>query len=275
MVASMADLNGHDADAGRRPLIVRAAAILERAATILADAGDLLVPAACVACRSPLAVHHALCPDCWGAIDFIRPPLCDRLGLPMPYDPGGPIVSARALADPPEFDRARAVGRFAGVLRELVQGLKYSDELHGARLFGRLLAVAAADLLPGTDLIVAMPLARARLWRRRYNQAAVLADALSRRCRLAHDPLALERFRATATQVGLTRTERRKNVDGAFRVPARRARRIEGRNILLVDDVMTSGATAEAAARALKKAGAARVDVVVLGLVTDALAANA
>jgi ComF family protein len=234
---------------------------------------DLLVPPVCVACRTPVSDYDALCPDCWITIDFIRPPLCDRLGLPMPYDTGGPVISAAALATPPAYDRARAVARHGGTMRELIHALKYADQLHGARLFGRWLREAAADLLPGADLLVPIPLARSRLWHRRYNQAAVLAQAMSRCSGVPDAPLALTRKRRTTSQVGLTPDQRRRNGQGAFEVPAGWRRRIDGRAIILVDDVITTGATAEAATRALRQAGARRIDIVALALVTDALPA--
>ncbi|MEZ5773653.1 MAG: ComF family protein [Hyphomicrobiaceae bacterium] len=236
---------------------------------------DLLVPPVCVNCRTPLTDHHTLCAQCWQTVDFIRHPLCDRLGIPLPFDPGGIVVSAEALAHPPAFDRARAVARYGGTLRDMIHGLKYGDQHHALSLFGRWLALAAADLLPGTDLIVPVPLAYWRLWRRRFNQAALLADELSRATGIRHDPMLLRRTRATETQVGKSLDQRRRNVEGAFAVPRRARRRIEGRNVLLVDDVITTGSTVEAATRALRRAGAARVDVVALARVTGDVPANA
>jgi ComF family protein len=237
---------------------------LVRAAT------SLLVPPVCLACRVPLASADALCGACWRGIDFIRPPVCDRLGIPLPFDTGGPTLSAAALANPPAYDRARAVARFDGAMRRLVHGLKYADRHEGLALFGRWLAGAAGELLPGTDLIVPVPLARWRLWRRRYNQAALLARALGRETGLPVEPMVLVRTRATPSQVGLTPDQRRRNVQGAFAVPERMLAAVQGRNVLLLDDVVTTGATAEACARTLRRAGATRVDVIALGLVTEA-----
>lgn len=240
-----------------------------RLARIVRRLGDLLVPPACAACREPIADHDALCPDCWRQIRFIRPPLCDRLGRPLPYDTGAVTVSAAALAAPPAYDRARAVACYEGVMRRLVHELKYGDQHHARRLFGRWLRLAAADLLPGTDLILPVPLQRWRLWRRRFNQSAILADALSRATGIPADPLALVRTRATTSQVGLGAAERRRNVEGAFAVRRLRLSAVAGRNLLLVDDVITTGATVDAIARTLRRAGAARVDVVALAMVTD------
>jgi len=242
--------------------------ILRRAASALAD---LLVPPLCLACHVPLASHHALCPSCWGQIDFIRPPLCDRLGLPMPFDVGGTMVSAAAAAAPPEYDRARAVARFEGPMRALVHDLKFHDRHDGVRLFGRWLQQAGAEILQDADLLVPVPLARARLLNRRFNQSALLALEVSRLTGIPADPFALRRIRRTLSQVGLSPEQRRKNVRGAFTVPEGRKPRIRGAHVVLIDDVITTGATAGACAMALKRAGAARVDVLALALVAEAL----
>ena len=215
-----------------------------------------------------LAVHDALCAQCWRSIKFIRPPLCDRLGIPLPYDIGGRAISAQAEADPPEYDRARAVAQFDGVLRDLIHQLKYGDSHIARRLFGRWLAEAGAELLRDADLIVPVPLDRWRLLKRRFNQAAILSQELHRMTGAAWDPLVLLRAKRTSTQVGLTRDQRRHNVQSAFEIHPARTTAVEDRAIVLVDDVITTGATVEACARVLKRAGASRVDVLALGLVT-------
>lgn len=200
---------------------------------------------------------------------FIRPPLCDVLGIPLPFDTGGRMVSAAAVAFPPAYNRARAVAHHSGAMRTLVHQLKYADRHDGRRLMGRWLADAGGELLPGVDVIVPVPLSRLRLVLRHYNQAAVLAGELSRQTGVPADPLLLRRIRMTRSQVGMTRDQRRRNVAGAFHVPDRRRSGLAGRNVLLLDDVITTGATADACARALKRAGAARVDVLALALVTS------
>lgn len=229
---------------------------------------DLVVPPCCLVCRTRLASHHQLCGACWRSVHFIRAPLCDVMGIPLPFDTGDRMVSAAALAQPPAYDRARAVAHFGGSLRELVHQFKYADRHDARALFGRWLAEAGRELRDGADVIVPVPMTRLRLLLRRFNQAAVLARELSRHMGIPVDPHLLERARASTRQVGLTRDQRRRNVAGAFAVPVRRRSRIEGRNVLLIDDVITTGATVNACARALKRAGAARVDVLALGIVT-------
>lgn len=234
--------------------------------------GDILMPPLCLNCHKPLSRHHALCPPCWRQIDFIRPPLCDRLGLPLPFDPGGgAIVSAAALADPPDYDRARAVAVYGGTMRQLIRDLKFHDRHDAKRLFGRWLVESGQSLLSDPEaLLVPVPLNPWRLIARRFNQAAVLAQEVSRltghRCVTG----ALSRVRVTESQVGKTRAQRRENVRGAFRVHASCKDGLVGRHVVLVDDVVTTGATAGACARALKRAGAGQVDVLALALATGA-----
>lgn len=179
------------------------------------------------------------------------------------------MISAAAAADPPPYDRARAVGHYTGTLRELVQDFKFADR-HAARvLLVRLMCEAGADLLAQADVVIPVPLSRRRLLTRRFNQAALLAQTVARAKGLPYAPLALIRTRATPRQVGLTRHERALNVRGAFAVPARLADEVSGRRVLLIDDVITTGATCGAAARALRRGGASGVDVLALALVTD------
>jgi ComF family protein len=246
--------------------VVAAGGVMRRA---LVAASDVIMPPLCLACHEPLGVHDALCASCWSGIDFIRPPLCDRLGLPMPFDAGGVMVSAAAIADPPAYDRARAVAHYTNVMRTLIHNLKFRDRHDARRLFGRWLAEAGAGLIGEADVVVPVPLGRWRLLQRRFNQAAIVAHEVARHAGLAFEPLALVRPRATRTQVGLTRRQRHENVRGAFAVPSSRSACIRGRNVLLIDDVITTGATAGACAKALKKAGAAKVDVLALALVAD------
>ena len=240
-----------------------------RAKVALRSMFDVVLPPLCLGCKARLIDHDALCPACWRGITFIRPPVCDRLGVPMPFDIGAPMVSAAAEADPPHYDRARAVARYDGLMRDLVHAFKFADSHDGRRLFGRWLCEAGADVIASADLIMPIPLARMRLLSRRFNQAQILAAELARRTGKPVDAFGLARTRTTAHQIGLSRAERRRNVSGAFAVPAQRLHTVAGKSVLLVDDVITTGATASAAARALKKAGAARVDVLALALVCE------
>jgi ComF family protein len=251
------------APSGRPPSRLGQAARLAWATT-----ADFIVPPVCLGCKKPLGSHDCLCAACWCQVSFIRAPLCDKLGWPMPFDTGGTMISAGAIADPPDYARARAVARFEGLMRDLVHGLKYSDRHDARRLFGTWMAAAGADLLAEADLIVPVPLHRWRLLKRRFNQSAIIAGEVARVSGVALDQRILERVKATPQQVEMTsRDQRRLNMSGAFRVALDRWPQIEDRRIVLVDDVITTGATVNACARALKRAGAAQVDVLALGLV--------
>ena len=230
---------------------------------------DVFLPPVCLGCEARLDAHDALCPACWRTIDFIRPPLCDRLGIPMPYDTGGTMISAAAVAAPPDYDRARAVARYDGLMRDLIHDFKFRDTHDARTLFGRWMSEAGRDLITGCDVLVPVPLARWRLLTRRFNQSQILAREVAWQTGKPAAPFSLVRVRTTKSQIGLSRTERRRNVAGAFAVPQAQLASIAGKAVLLIDDVITTGATASSAAKTLKKAGAARVDVLALALAGD------
>jgi ComF family protein len=226
---------------------------------------DLLYPPGCLNCRAAVAEHGGLCARCWSGMGFIERPFCERLGAPFERDFEAPgMISLEAAAHPPVFARARAVARYDGeTARALANRLKYYDRLELALPIGRWMARAGSELLRDADLLVPTPLHRMRLAARRFNQAAALARVISQESAVPLETMALERVKATAPQVGLTRAQRAANLAGAFRVDQARAGRIAGARVVLVDDVLTTGATANAAARALLKAGAERVDLLV------------
>lgn len=233
--------------------------------SLLSPLADLLLPPVCIVCRTRIGGHGLICGACFAKIDFIAPPLCDRLGVPLPYDMGeGRQLSGAAIAKPPVYDRARAVARYSSTMRELIQSFKYHDRHEGVSLFGRWLNKAGAELLDDADLIVPVPLNSWRLWSRRFNQSAMLAHEVGQLARVPVDCSALARVRQTISQVGLSPDQRRRNVAGAFKVPKARAGAIKDKKIVVIDDVITTGATAEACARVLRRAVAARVDVLAL-----------
>jgi ComF family protein len=215
----------------------------------LGTIANLLLPPVCIACRRRIGSHGLLCGACFAKIDFIASPLCARLGVPLPYDAGDPCLSAAAIAEPPVYDRARAVARYSETMRDLIQSFKYRDRHEGLALFGRWLARAGAELLADADLILPVPLYPSRLWWRRFNQSAMLVQAVARETDVAADCFVLRRVRRTASQVGLTGEQRRRNVLGAFKVDPSRRTEVRGKNIVVDDDVITTGATAEACAR--------------------------
>src|SRR5579863_8962117 len=248
------------------PVHIRRAADAIRA--VLRAALDLALPPLCPACREPVA-SRALCPACWSKLSFITRPYCERLGIPFVYDPGPGILSMEAIADPPAYRRARAAVRFDEIARALVHALKYGDRLDLAPMMGRWVSHAGRELLAEADALVPVPLHWRRLWARRFNQSAMLAAAISAESSVPIAAGVLKRVKPTAQQVGLSRTERAANVQGAFRVPPEAKGAVDGRRLVLVDDVLTSGATVDGCARALLRAGAANVDVLIFARVAD------
>jgi ComF family protein len=251
------------ARAGRASAAIRA---------VFGRALDLALPPLCPACRGPVG-GDGLCGPCWSQLAPIEPPYCERLGIPFAYDPGPGVLSMEAISDPPAFHRARAAVRYDDIARKLVHSLKYADRLDLAPTMGRWMTRAGRALFEDADALVPVPLHWRRLWARRFNQSALLARSIARETGLPVADLALKRVKATAQQVGLSQSERALNVQGAFRVQPDARTDVAGRRLVLVDDVLTSGATSDACARALLRAGARSVDVVVFARVVDAVRA--
>ena len=254
------------------PAIIAALPRLKRAGAsaraVLRAALDLALPRLCAVCREPVD-GEGLCPACWAKLSFITRPNCERLGIPFVYDPGAGILSMEAIADPPAYQRARAAVRFDEIARALVHALKYGDRLDLAPMMGRWLAQAGSELLVEADALVPVPLHWRRHWARRFNQSALLAAAIARASGVPIAARALKRVKFTPQQVGLSRAQRAANIQGAFRVPADGKAEVVGQRLILIDDVLTSGATVEGCAKALLRAGARTVDVLVFARVAE------
>lgn len=222
---------------------------------------DQLYPPACIACQSPLTGGDSLCPACFSGLRQISAPLCPVLGIPFETDLGSEARSAEALADPPPFSRARAAVRYGEIAGTLVSRLKYGDRPELARFCARLMAAAGRDFWASDPVLVPVPLHPSRLRFRRYNQSALLAQELARLTGSRLDLHLVRRHRKTRQQVGLSGDGRLRNVQGAFSVHPRFMERVQGRSVVLVDDVYTTGATVKAVTRVLKRAGAAEINV--------------
>jgi ComF family protein len=179
------------------------------------------------------------------------------------------LLSMEAIANPPAYGRARAAVRYDDVARSLVHALKYQDRTDLAPTMGRWMARAGRELLQDTDVLIPVPLHWRRGWSRRYNQSGALARVIERHSGVKLASEALRRVRRTEQQIGLSRTQRASNVQGAFKVAPERNGDVAGRRVVLIDDVLTSGATVDARARALLRAKAASVDVLVFARVVD------
>lgn len=231
---------------------------------------DMVLPVTCCVCARPVSGAGGLCETCWGELEMIAQPVCDAYGTPFAFEEGDGAVSARAIANPPVWDRARAAAMFNDCSQQLVHALKYRDRHEVVHAMARMMIHAGRDVISQADLIVPVPLHRWRLWSRRYNQAALLAARVGAVTDISTQTDLLQRVRNTRSQVGLGEGQRSRNVKGAFLVPDVRAGDVMGQRVLLVDDVLTSGATANECARVLKLAGAVHVDVLVFALVSDA-----
>jgi len=222
---------------------------------------DFLLPPRCPACGERILSHGHLCGNCWQELAPIAAPWCASCGLPFEVDVGPDAQCGACMKDPPAFDWARAAVSYEALGRDLIIRMKHGGAGASIPAFVTMMArVVPPDALP--DLIVPVPLHRWRLLKRRFNQSQLLAKGLAGKLGVRADPFILERTRPTPSQGTLDRKGRRKNVQGAFRVPPSCSSQLEGKRVLLVDDVLTTGATASACAVALKKAGASQVGVV-------------
>lgn len=222
---------------------------------------DLAYPPVCLNCDAPVVRADTLCAPCFAQLKPISAPLCPILGLPFAASLGHGALSGEALADPPPFGRARAAVVYDDLAGRLVSRLKYGDRPELALFCARLLAVAGHELWAGEALLVPVPLHPGRHRQRRYNQSMELARALGRVTGLAVAPLLVHRTRQTRQQVGLSGAGRARNVAGAFAADRELVARTRGRRLILIDDVYTTGATVKAVTRALRRGGAAAIDV--------------
>ncbi len=223
---------------------------------------DVLVPPGCLLCGAKVASGPGLCAACWTGLEIIEEPRCPLGGRPLEHEG----AEAPAPLRPPAWDGLRAAVLFNETGRRIVHQLKYGDHPAAAHVMATLMRRALGGGLERGVILVPVPLHRRKLWRRRFNQSALLAQIMARGTPARAEPLILQRIRPTRPQVGLGRAARQRNVRRAFAVAEGRAGTLRGRHVVLVDDVLTTGATAEACCRALRAAGAARVEVAVFAL---------
>ncbi|RWN22922.1 MAG: ComF family protein [Mesorhizobium sp.] len=240
---------------------IKSIAITNLARSVVGWPARMLFPPVCAGCRRHVSQPGVLCGACWPKLRLLERPWCPVMGTPFTHHMGEGFLSAEAIADPPPFERARAAVAYSGVARQMVQGLKYQDRTDLAPWMARWMVRAGADLIADADVVVPVPLHWRRFFRRRFNQSAELARAVSTLSQLPFAPSAVRRVKLTRQQVGLERSEREENVRAAFRVPAEAEIEIAGRRVLLIDDVYTTGATVRSATKALKRGGAVAVDV--------------
>ena len=234
---------------------------------------DLVFPALCPVCAATLAERRRdpLCGTCWDRIARISPPCCDRCGLPWRTStpllssvfPAGSPVCGACRIEPPGWDWARIGAEYEGVVRDAIHALKFRGQRALARPLAQLIGEQWPPLARDVAALVPVPLGRPRERARGFNQAALLAERLAPSLGVAVRPRWLKRLRDTQPQSDLGAAERRANVRGAFEARAE----VAGRHVVVVDDVLTTGATVAECARALRAAGAARIGVVAVARV--------
>ncbi|WP_228121019.1 ComF family protein [Gluconobacter cerevisiae] len=226
---------------------------------------NTLLPPVCAACGTEVMTEGAFCSTCFQTAHRIVSPQCDRCGVPLENEALGGTQNCCAAchAHPPVWRSARAAFVYDAWSRRLILPLKYSDHTENAAVLARHMAVAAQDLLEKVTLVVPVPLYRTRLWKRRYNQAGLMAQGVARLAELPCAVDALQRVRPTKALARLSAGEREQEMTQAIQVRKGRDTLIRGQAVLLVDDVLTTGSTATACTLALMKAGAASVDILV------------
>lgn len=225
---------------------------------------NIIFPPQCLVCDGRVATHGAMCGACWQGVAFITDPMCDACGLPFEFDIGKNAMCADCLHTRPPYAHARAAFRYDEKSNRLITRFKYGDHTQLAKIYGQWLTSAGKELLARSDLLIPVPLHYWRFVSRRFNQSAMLAGEISKKTGLLHLPNAIKRTRHTKQQTGLTKPQREENVKNAFTINKRYKQMVKGKNILLIDDVITTGSTIEQCTKALIKAGAAQVNVLTL-----------
>ena len=225
-----------------------------------------LVPARCLACGEPVQDSASVCAVCWQKLKLLDEPLCDVMGTAFAYDQGEGALSTQALSHPPPWNKSRSAMVFDENSKGFVHAFKYGDKGEAGLFMLRMMQRAGHKLIAQADIIMPVPLHWRRLWHRRFNQAAYLAQKIARDAAKPYEAQLLKRTKATRQQVGLKAKERHANMRKAFVAVDPKAR-LRGKKILLVDDVRTTGATISACVEVLKAAGAAQVFVLTFALV--------
>ncbi len=239
--------------------------------TFIENAVDLILPPRCPITGDLVDRQGVISPKAWAKLDFITKPFCKTCGIPFGFegdiDDAGESMCTKCLDKPPIFKSARSALIYNDTSRDLILGFKHGDKTHIAPSFVPWLTRAGSQMLENADYLIPVPLHRLRLISRRYNQAAIIAQALSRRTQIPHLPLALTRIRATQSQGHLKPDERARNVRKAFALNPKFKETLKGKSVILIDDVFTTGATVQECTKVLLKEGAKQVHILTLARV--------
>ncbi len=225
---------------------------------------NIVYPPQCLSCRDLVQSQGALCISCWKNIEFIQDPQCVSCGYPFDFDADNESLCAHCIAKKPLYDRARAVFRYDENSRKIVTRFKYSDKIHACNTYAKWMVKSGEELLEGADFVVPVPLHRRRLMRRYYNQSALLANAIGKITGVKSLPEALIRTKNTKPQASMSYQQRQVNVRSVFTYNPKYSDIIADKVVVLIDDVMTTGATVKYCTKALLKAGAVKVDVLTM-----------
>lgn len=228
---------------------------------------DMVLPHTCGLCREVMNSGQSLCADCWGGLQFIARPHCDCCGLPFAFDLGPGALCAKCVEKRPSFTAARAALKYDDHSKQMILAFKHGDKIHLRGLLAKFLYQSGKDVLQGANLIAPVPLHWWRMVKRKYNQAALLSSEIANYSGLDHEAHLLLRKKRTVPHENMSRDEREKNVSKAFTVNPKYVDSVKGKIIVLVDDVMTSGATVNECAKTLLKQGVAEVRVLTLARV--------
>jgi len=227
---------------------------------------DIIFPPKCLSCKVYIESDGGLCHKCWEEIDFISSPQCYSCGTPFEIQTSNDNICGKCIATPPKYSMARSVLRYNEKSSKLITNFKYYDSTHACHHFARWLSRTGEDMIADTDIITPVPLHKMRLLTRRYNQCALLCNSLSELTgKVTYNNL-LIRHKNTKPQAGLEFNKRINNVKSAFKINPDLIEQINNKNILLIDDVMTTGSTIDSCTKTLLKSGARNVYVLTIAM---------
>lgn len=228
---------------------------------------DLLLPPRCLHCGDAVSNHQSLCGSCWSRLTFLRPPYCKICGWPFPHEDFHDLLCPNCSFKKPVFASARAVVHYNDGSKGLILKFKHGDATYLAPALSQWMVQAAPEILAKTDCLIPVPLHWRRLLMRRYNQATLLAQGISKKTGIALGLGILKRHRATSPQGHFSRKARSANVQRAFNIPEEKADKVRNKAVTLIDDVQTTGATLTECAKVLLKHGAKEVNILTLARV--------
>lgn len=225
---------------------------------------NVFMPPRCISCGATIQEAHNVCAACWGDLEFIMTPMCCCCGFPLEDSAKEGSLCGYCIQETPSYDAGRSVFIYSQKSKKMITDFKYGDKQHGLPRFAKWLELYGKPLIETADVVVPIPLHRRKLLQRKFNQAALLAAKLAKHTHILYGPEMLLRVKYNPPQASLSFKQRQKNIKGAFRVNPRFKKSLKGQSVLLIDDVMTTGATVKECATQLKKAGAKTVSFLTL-----------